>query len=181
MKEISLNILDITENSVKAGATLTEIYVDEAGDKLTLTIKDDGCGMNEETVKSVTDPFYTTRKTRKVGLGIPLLKLACEQTGGSLSITSSVDEDTHGTTVTAVFFKNHIDFTPLGDVISSIVTLIQGHPDTDFLFRHSTEGGTVELDTREIRAVLEGVPLDTYEVILWVRDNLEEQYKEISI
>ena len=181
MKEISLNILDITENSVKAGATLTEIYVDEAGDKLTLTIKDDGCGMNEETVKSVTDPFYTTRKTRKVGLGIPLLKLACEQTGGSLSITSSVNEDTHGTTVTAVFVKNHIDFTPLGDVISSIVTLIQGHPDTDFLFRHSTEGGAVELDTREIRAVLEGVPLDTYEVILWVRDNLEEQYKEISI
>ena len=180
MKEISLNILDITENSVKAGATLTEIYVDEAGDKLTLTIKDDGCGMNEETVKSVTDPFYTTRKTRKVGLGIPLLKLACEQTSGSLSITSSVDKDTHGTTVTAVFFKNHIDFTPLGDVISSIVTLIQGHPDTDFLFRHSTEGGAVELDTREIRAVLEGVPLDTYEVILWVRDNLEEQYKEIS-
>ena len=180
MKEISLNILDITENSVKAGATLTEIYVDEEGDKLTLTIKDDGCGMNEETVKSVTDPFYTTRKTRKVGLGIPLLKLACEQTGGSLSITSSVDEDTHGTTVTAVFFKNHIDFTPLGDVISSIVTLIQGHPDTDFLFRHSTEGGAVELDTREIRAVLEGVPLDTYEVILWIRDNLGEQYAEIN-
>ena len=181
MKEISLNILDITENSVKAGATLTEIYVDEEGDKLTLTIKDDGCGMNEETVKSVTDPFYTTRTTRKVGLGIPLLKLACEQTGGTLSIISSVDEDTHGTTVTAVFFKNHIDFTPLGDVISSIVTLIQGHPDTDFLFRHSTERGAVELDTREIRAVLEDVPLDTYEVILWIRDNLEEQYKEISI
>ena len=181
MKEISLNILDITENSVKAGATLTEIYVDEAGDTLTLTIKDDGCGMTEETVKSVTDPFYTTRKTRKVGLGIPLLKLACEQTGGTLSIISSVDDDTHGTTVTAVFFKNHIDFTPLGDVISSIVTLIQGHPNTDFLFRHSTERGAVELDTREIRAVLDDVPLDTYEVILWIRDNLEEQYKEISI
>ena len=181
MKEISLNILDITENSVKAGATLTEIYVDEAGDTLTLTIKDDGCGMTEETVKSVTDPFYTTRTTRKVGLGIPLLKLACEQTGGTLSIISSVDDDTHGTTVTAVFFKNHIDFTPLGDVISSIVTLIQGHPNTDFLFRHSTERGAVELDTREIRAVLDDVPLDTYEVILWIRDNLEEQYKEISI
>ena len=181
MKEISLNILDITENSVKAGATLTEIYVDETGDKLTLTVKDDGCGMNEETVKSVTDPFYTTRTTRKVGLGIPLLKLACEQTGGTLSITSSVNRETHGTTVTAVFFKNHIDFTPLGDVISSIVTLIQGHPNTDFLFRHSTERGAVGLDTREIRAVLDDVPLDTYEVILWIRDNLEEQYKEISI
>ena len=181
MKEISLNILDITENSVKAGATLTEIYVDEEGDKLTLTIKDDGCGMNEETVKSVTDPFYTTRTTRKVGLGSPLLKLACEQTGGTLSIISSVDEDTHGTTVTAVFFKNHIDFTPLGDVISSIVTLIQGHPNTDFLFRHSTERGAVELDTREIRAVLEDVPLDTYEVILWIRESLGEQYNELSI
>lgn len=180
MKEISLNILDIAENSVKAKATLTEIYVDEIGDKLTLTIKDDGCGMDEATVKSVIDPFYTTRKTRKVGLGIPLLKLSCEQTGGSLSITSSIDEDCHGTTVKAVFLMNHIDFTPLGDVTSSIVTLIQGHPDTDFLFRHSTERGEVELDTRELRVVLEDVPLDTYEVICWIRDNLKEQYDAIK-
>ena len=180
MKEISLNILDITENSVKAGATLTEIYIDEVGNKLTLSIKDDGCGMDEATVKSVIDPFYTTRKTRKVGLGIPLLKLACEQTEGHLSITSSTDEKDHGTTVTAVFFKDHIDFTPLGDVTSSIVTLIQGHPNTDFLFRHTTEDGTVELDTRELRTVLEDVPLDTYEVIVWIRDNLKEQYDEIK-
>ena len=136
--------------------------------------------MNEETVKSVIDPFYTTRTTRKVGLGIPLLKLACEQTGGTLSITSSVSETDHGTTVTAVFYKNHIDFTPLGDIISSIVTLIQGHPDTDFLFRHVTDKGTAELDTREIRAVLEDVPLDTYEVIIWIGDNLREQYKAFN-
>ena len=180
MKEISLNILDITENSVKAGASLTEIYIDESGDKLTLTIKDNGCGMDEQTVKSVIDPFYTTRKTRKVGLGIPLLKLACEQTGGALSIVSSIDESNHGTIVTAIFFKNHIDFTPLGDVISSIVTLIQGHPDRDFLFRHTTEKGIAELDTRELRTVLEDVPLDTYEVILWIRDNLGEQYEVIN-
>ena len=150
------------------------------GDTLTLTIKDDGCGMNEETVKSVIDPFYTTRTTRKVGLGIPLLKLACEQTGGTLSITSSVDEGNHGTTVMAVFHKNHIDFTPLGDIISSIMTLIQGHPDTDFLFRHTTDKGAVELDTREIREVLEDVPLDTYEVILWIGDNLREQYEAFN-
>ena len=180
MKEISLNILDITENSVKAKATLTEINIIEAGDTLTLTIKDDGCGMDEATLQSVVDPFYTTRTTRKVGLGIPLLKLACEQTGGSLEITSSVEPDTHGTTVKAVFFKNHIDFTPLGDVVSSIVTLIQGHPDTDFLFRHVTDKGEVELDTRELRVVLEDVPLDTYEVILWIRDNLGEQYDAIK-
>ena len=181
MKEISLNILDIAENSVKAKATLTEIYVTEEGDTLTLTIKDDGCGMDEQTVKSVIDPFYTTRKTRSVGLGIPLLKLACEQTGGSLSISSSTDADDHGTTLRAIFFKNHIDFTPLGDVTSSIVTLIQGHPDTDFLFLHTKEAGEVSLDTREIRAVLEDVPLDTYEVITWIRENLEEQYAEIKL
>lgn len=180
MKEISLNILDIAENSVKAGAPLTEIYVDETGDELILTIKDNGCGMDEETVKAVTDPFYTTRKTRKVGLGIPLLKLACEQTGGSLTITSSTDEKDHGTTVKAVFLKNHIDFTPLGDVTSSIVTLIQGHPTVDFLFRHVTDRGEVELDTRELRSVLEDVPLDTYEVIVWIRDNLNEQYEAIK-
>lgn len=180
MKEISLNILDIAENSVKAKASLTEIYVTEEGDTLTLTIKDDGCGMDEQTVRSVIDPFYTTRKTRSVGLGIPLLKLACEQTGGTLDITSSVGEDDHGTTLRAIFFKNHIDFTPLGDVTSSIVTLIQGHPDTDFLFCHRTEGGEVTLDTREIRAVLEDVPLDTYEVICWIRSNIEEQYDEIK-
>ena len=180
MKEISLNILDIAENSVKAKASLTEIYVTEEGDTLTLTIKDDGCGMDEQTVRSVIDPFYTTRKTRSVGLGIPLLKLACEQTGGTLDITSSVGEDDHGTTLRAIFFKNHIDFTPLGDVTSSIVTLIQGHPDTDFLFCHKTERGEVTLDTREIRAVLEDVPLDTYEVICWIRSNIEEQYDEIK-
>ena len=180
MKELSLNILDITENSVKAGATLTEITIDESDNALTISVKDDGCGMNEETVKSVIDPFYTTRKTRSVGLGIPLLKLACEQTGGTLSIESSTDESNHGTTVRAIFFKNHIDFIPLGDVTSSIVTLIQGHPDTDFLFRHTTEDGEVSLDTREIRAVLEDVPLDTYEVICWIRSSIEEQYDEIK-
>ena len=180
MKEISLNILDIAENSVKAKATLTEILVSEEGDKLTLTIRDDGCGMDEQTVKSVIDPFYTTRKTRSVGLGIPLLKLACEQTGGNLTIESSTNEDNHGTTVRAIFFKNHIDFVPLGDVISSVTTLIQGHPDTDFLFCHNLDGAEVSLDTREIRAVLEDVPLDTYEVICWIRSNMLEQYDEIK-
>ena len=136
--------------------------------------------MDEQTVRSVIDPFYTTRKTRSVGLGIPLLKLACEQTGGTLSITSSIDESDHGTTLRAIFFKKHIDFTPLGDVTASIVTLIQGHPETDFLFCHTTENGEISLDTREIREVLEDVPLDTYEVINWIRENLEEQYSEIN-
>ncbi len=180
MKELSLNILDIAENSVKANAALTEIELCETDDTLTITIRDDGCGMDEQTLNSVTNPFYTTRKTRKVGLGIPLLKLACEQTGGTLEITSKKADkpaDDHGTTVSAVFYKKHIDFTPLGDVISTVISLVQGHPDTDFLFTHRSAGTEVTLDTRELRTVLEDVPLNTYEVLSWIRSNLEEQYE----
>lgn len=175
MKELSLNILDITENSVKAGATLTEISITESGNKLIISIKDDGCGMSEDIVRSVVDPFYTTRTTRKVGMGVPLFKMAAEQTGGKLEIVSDTGED-HGTTVTAYFYKDHLDFTPLGDVISTVTTLIQGHPDTDFLFTHLIDDKEIRLDTRELRAVLEGVPLNTYDVLEWIRGFLEEQY-----
>lgn len=179
MKEISLNILDIAENSVKAGATLTEISVLEKGETLTLVIKDNGSGMTDEVLKTVSNPFYTTRTTRKVGMGIPLLKLAAEMTGGSVTIESKHYSDyptDHGTVVTAIFYKNHIDCTPLGDVVSSITTLIQGHPDTDFLFIHEIEDKEIKLDTREVREVLEGVPLNTYEVIKWIEEFLKEQY-----
>lgn len=183
MKELSLNILDITENSVKAGSTLTEILIDETDDTLVLTIKDNGCGMRDETVRAVTDPFYTTRTTRSVGLGIPLLKLAAEQTGGELeifSVSSEKSKTEHGTTVRATFFKKHIDYTPLGDVISTLTTLIQGHPDTDFLFIHKSEEGEVRLDTRELRAELEGIPLCTYDVIAWISEYLCEQYENLK-
>ena len=178
MKEISLNILDIAENSVKAGASLTEIKVTENDEQLTLTVRDNGCGMTEDVLKSVTSPFYTTRTTRRVGMGLPLLKMEAEQTGGSFEITSvpqSENSANHGTAVTAVFNKKHIDYTPLGDVASSIVTLIQGHPDTDFLFTHITENSTVTLDTRELRTVLEEVPLNSYEVLNWIKNFLREE------
>lgn len=180
MKELSLNILDIAENSVKAGASLTEIRVEETEETVVITITDNGCGMTEEILRTVTDPFYTTRTTRKVGMGLPLLKLEAEQTGGTVTVKSKPECDypeDHGTEVHAVFNRNHIDFTPLGDVISTVVTLIQGHPDTDFLFEHIISGGrTVRLDTRELRAVLEDVPLCSYEVINWIREYLSEQY-----
>ena len=181
MKEISLNILDIAENSTKARATLVRILIEETADTLTLTITDNGCGMTEEILRGVTDPFYTTRTTRQVGMGIPLLKFAAEMTGGSLNITSQHESEytEHGTTVTAVFYKNHIDFTPLGDVISSITTLIQGHPDTDFCFLHKSESAEVAFDTREVRAVLEDIPLDSFEVLIWIKENLEEQYSDV--
>ena len=179
MKELSLNILDITENSLKAGSTLTYILLTETENTLTIIIKDNGCGMSSEMCKNVVNPFFTTRTTRKVGMGLPLLKMQAELTGGSLKVSSkhiSVYPDEHGTCVCAEFNKNHIDFTPLGDVVSTITTLIQGHPEKDFLFTHTTESGEVSLDTRELRMVLEDLPLNTYEVIKWIEENLNEQY-----
>ena len=178
MKEISLNILDIAENSVKAGASLTEITVTENDEQLTLTVRDNGCGMTAETLKAVTDPFYTTRTTRKVGMGLPLLKMEAEQTEGTFEITSKSENEypeSHGTEVMAVFNKKHIDYTPLGDVVSSIVTLIQGHPDTDFLFTHTYGNKNVTRDTRELRVVLEDVPLNSYEVLDFINNFLREE------
>jgi signal transduction histidine kinase len=182
MKELSLNILDITENSTKAKAELVKIEILESTDTLCITITDDGTGMTEETLSSVANPFYTTRTTRKVGMGIPLFRMAAEMTGGNLTIASKhIDEhpESHGTTVSALLYKNHIDFTPLGDVSSSVVTLIQGNPDIDFRFTHKTETGEVSLDTRELREVLEEVPLDSFEVLSWIEENLREQYNSI--
>ena len=183
MKELSLNILDIAENSVKAKASLIEILLTQEENILTLIIRDDGVGMSKEVLEGVTNPFYTTRTTRKVGLGIPLLKMAAEQTGGTLTVESVSENDdniNHGTTVTAVFYTDHIDFTPLGDVVSTITTLIQGHPDFDFLFIHKTDEREVTLDTRELRTVLEGVPLNSYDVIKWIEEFLSEQYNPIN-
>ena len=179
MKELSLNVLDITKNSVKAGATLIDISLVEEGNKLTLTITDNGCGMKPEVLRTVMNPFYTTRTTRKVGMGIPLLMLAAEQTGGSVTIESRHKEDHpdgHGTAVTATFYTDHIDFTPIGDLVSTMETLIMGSPEIDFTFLHDRNGRRVELDTRQLREVLGDVPLDSYEVIRWIGDFLREQY-----
>lgn len=180
MKELSLNILDIAQNSIRAEATRIEILIDETEETLKLTIRDNGYGMSEDFLKTVTDPFSTTRTTRKVGMGIPLLKLAAEQTGGSFEIRSverSVDPEHCGTETSALFYKNHLDFTPLGDVVSTIVLLIRASEKTDFVFQHTMPDRVVALDTREVRQVLgEEVPLDEYEVLAWIRDMLKEQY-----
>lgn len=185
MKELSLNILDIAQNSVSAGAKniLISLEEDEKG-ILTLTITDDGKGMDPEMVRTVTDPFCTTRTTRKVGMGIPLLKLASEQAGGELSIVSvsqNIDPANCGTTVKATFDTTSIDFTPLGDVVDTVVVLIQGHPEIDYLFVHSTPKGTARLDTKELREVLgEEISLGEFEILDWIRGSLEEQYQALK-
>lgn len=183
MKELSLNILDIAQNSVKAGADTIKIILTETDAALMIEITDNGCGMKEDFVRNVTDPFTTTRTTRKVGLGIPLFKLAAQQTGGDLTISSRhKDEypDSHGTVVTASFRKDHLDFTPLGDVVSTMTVLIQGQPSIRWIYLHKTEKGSVNLDTDELKAVLGDVPLDTFEVISWIGEYLKEQYDEIG-
>ncbi len=178
MKELSLNILDITKNSVTAGAESIEIsLITDADGILTLTVKDDGCGMSEETVRNVTNPFYTTRTTRKVGMGLPLLKLAAEQTGGSLSIVSSRDEHDHGTALTVTFDTKSIDFMPVGDIVSTVCILIAGSPEIDFCFKDISSEHSVSLDTRELRAVLgEGISLAEPEIQAWISEYLREQY-----
>ena len=173
MKELSLNILDIAMNSVKAKAKNVSISIMDEGDTMSVVIKDNGSGMSQDTLKRVTDPFYTTRTTRKVGLGIPFYILAAEQTGGKVEIISQTEEPS-GTTVSALFYKNHIDCLPLGDIISTFLTLIQGNPNIDFLFTHNS----VNLNTKELKEVLGDVPLSSPEVLVWIREFLEEQYKE---
>lgn len=180
MKELSLNILDVAKNSVVAGADNVIIsLVTDADGMLTLIIKDDGCGMTEETVKNVTDPFYTTRTTRKVGMGLPLLKLAAEQTGGYLKLESSKAENDHGTTVTAVFDTKSIDFMPIGDIVSTICILIAGSPEIDFDFSDITQDRQVSLQTKELRAVLgEDISLAEPEIQAWISEYLSEQYAQ---
>ena len=175
MKELSLNILDVTENSVTAGAkNISVSLVEDAEGILTLTITDDGCGMSEEVVARVTDPFTTSRTTRKVGLGLPLLKLASEQTGGQMSVKSKLGE---GTVVSATFDTRHIDFAPVGDMVSTMSTLIMGAPDIDFTFEDVTPAREVRLDTKELKQVLgDDVPLSSPDVIAWIREYLSEQY-----
>lgn len=181
MKELSLNILDIAQNSVKAGADKIEIILKETKDILSIEIRDNGCGMKKDFLESVTDPFTTTRTTRSVGLGIPLFMLASQQTEGEFSIDSRHEDenpDSHGTEIFASFNKNHLDFTPLGDIVSTVTVLIQGQPSIRWVFLHTTENGTVSLDTDELKEVLGDVPLDTFEVIMWIDGYLKEQYTE---
>ena len=179
MKDLSLNLLDIAENSTKAGASLTQLHILEEGNTLTFRVRDNGCGMTEEILRGVTDPFYTTRTTRKVGLGLPLLRMAAEMTGGTMEVQSrhrDAHPDDHGTEVTAVFHTDHIDCPPVGDLVATVTTLIQGHPDRDFHFLHAMDGKEVELDTRQLREVLGDVSLAEFEVLQWISGYLSDQY-----
>ena len=178
MRELSLNILDIAQNSIVAGASLTEIVVEEntAEKTLLIGIYDNGKGMTEEQVRNVQDPFFTTRTTRKVGMGIPLFKMAAEQTGGSFSIKSQPGV---GTRVEARFKTDSIDFTPLGDMSSTIATIVCMNEDKDFIYTRVVDDAEFKFSSTDIKTVLDGVPLSEPSVMSWVEGYISEQTQQL--
>ena len=172
-----MNVMDVAQNSISAKADLIRLTVEEdtAADRLTIRLEDNGCGMTPEQVSHVTDPFFTTRTTRKVGLGVPFFKLAAESTGGHFHIES---EPGKGTSVTAVFGLSHIDRMPLGDITSTIHNLIIYHPDTDFIYTYQYDDSSFTLDTRQMREILDGIPLNAPEVSDYILEYLTENKQE---
>ena len=177
MQELSLNILDIAQNSIVADATLIEIGVSvDENELLTITVKDNGKGMDAEAVKNVVNPFFTSRTTRKVGLGVPFFKQAAEETGGSFRIESQPGV---GTTIEAVFDTNNIDCTPLGAVWETVAILIQMNEHLDFVYTVKKDGNEFVCDTRQLKEIMEGMPLSDLAVVQWIKEFIRENQTEI--
>ena len=181
MREISLHILDVAENGVTAGASRIHIVVEEARAEnvLKIVIRDNGKGISSEKIDKISDPFVTTRTTRRVGLGLSLLDAAARRCDGEVKITS---EPGAGTEVTAVFQYDHIDRAPIGDMAASITTLIAGTPDVDFIYDHSVDGRHFDMDTREIRKELgdsfQGDPAVIHYLAQTIREHLNRLDKD---
>jgi hypothetical protein len=179
LRELSLHILDIVQNSISAQASFIEIIIqeDDKNNSMTIEITDNGRGMSKELLEKVTNPFITTRKTRKVGLGISLFKAACERCNGKFYIDSKLGE---GTKIYVSFEKNHIDRAPLGDMANTIIILILSNEKIDYLYKHSLNENEFILDTREVRKVLGTVPLNNMEVIDWIKGNVLDGLSEMK-
>jgi hypothetical protein len=179
MQDLSLHILDVAENGIIAGADLIEISIveDPKSDRMTITIKDNGRGMAPEFLSRVLDPFVTTRTTRKVGLGLSLFQQAAQAAEGDLDVKSTQEV---GTTVSVFMRYDHIDRKPMGNMPDTIVTLIEGNPEVDFVYSHRIDGKEYLLDTREIRVELEGIAINHPEVIGLIRENLISSLAEIA-
>ena len=179
MKELSLHILDIAENSVHADADKIEIAVTEnlKNDTLSIRIQDNGKGMDQALVRQITDPFITSRTTRKVGLGIPFFKAAAEACNGSFQILS---EPGKGTEVKVSFQRSHIDRMPLGDLRGTYLALIIGYPDVNWILKYGRDEREFILDDNPIKEILDGVPLSEPEVIQYLREVINEGFNRVS-
>lgn len=180
MRELSLHILDLMENTLAAGARHIRVTIEEdtRANTLTITVADDGCGMDAETQARAVDPYYTTRTTRHVGLGLPLIKAAAEQCAGSFELSSRVGE---GTTVVADFQRDHIDRAPLGDMVSTLMgALLSRQNGWDLEFVHRIDEHELRLDTAEVRGVLGDIPLGHPAVREWLESFLIQEYEELN-
>ncbi len=178
MKNMALHIMDIVQNSIRAQAGLIQITIEETDPGLaSVNITDDGSGMTEEVLAKVTDPFYTSRTTRRVGLGIPLFRQSAEQAGGNFSVNSTQGS---GTVVNATFYKHHPDMVPWGDIPGVIILMVAANPTTDFVYLHRTPKGEYLFDTREIKEQLDGVPINEHEVRRFLRNMLAENLTAIG-
>lgn len=173
MKELALHILDIAQNSIRAEATVIKITIweDIKNDLFKIEIQDNGIGMDMKTLKTVEDPFFTTRTTRKIGLGISLLKAAALQSEGSFKIQSHIGE---GTTLTITFRHGHIDRAPLGNIVDTLITLLMLEKDIDYIYTHYYNNNKFSLNTNEIKEVLQGVPITDIKVIDWLREYIKD-------
>ena len=179
MKELSLHILDIARNSIRAEATKISILVDEnlEDNKLIISIEDNGKGMDEETLRKIEDPFYTSRDVRRVGLGIPLLKAAAERCNGSIKIQS---QEGIGTKLYCVMDYDHIDRSPLGKIQDTIMILLNDSDKYELVYTHIYNGGRFDFNTVEIKEILDGVPLDSPDVLMWIKGYILENIAEIK-
>jgi hypothetical protein len=179
MKDLASHILDILQNSVSAGATLIQLQIDEvpSEDKYQVKFIDNGKGMDEEMVKQVTDPFFTTRTTRKVGLGLSLLKQNADRTGGNLIIRSQPGK---GTEVDVEFSFSHIDRLPTGDIPGVMALTASSYPAIDFIYTHNTPQGTFVFDTIEIKETLGDLPINNPQVIAFMKDLIHDNLEEIE-
>lgn len=175
MDDISLHVLDIAENSIRAAATRIEITLtrDVKNDLLHVVLVDNGRGMDPETLAKVRDPFFTT-KGKKTGLGIPLLAQAAEQTGGTISIESAPGR---GTRVSITFTWSHVDRPAIGSMADTVLTLLAGHPDLDYVYEEREDGRVFRFDTREIKNDLGDVPINNPGALTAIRGMLKEQIK----
>ena len=171
-----MHIMDILQNSTRARAKdiTLEVFEDKAADTLTIRFIDNGCGMDAETVEKVVNPFFTTRTTRKVGLGLPLLKQNTEQTGGSLDIQSEVGK---GTTVTAVFGLSHLDRPPMGDLAGTVVLTVSAYPDIHFIFHYKNENVDYIFDTDEVYEALDGMSIQDPEIVKYLIEMVRENMR----
>ncbi len=179
MQDLSLHILDVAENGVNAGANLIRITVEEdiKRDKLTITVEDNGRGMEPEFLRKALDPFVTTRVTRKVGLGLSMLQQTARLAEGDVELYSTLGV---GTKVIAFMKHGHIDRKPMGNMAVTMVTLVQGNPDVDFVYVHRRNAKEYQFDTRELRSELEEIPINQPEVVSLIQKNVREGLKELA-